>query len=239
MVATNSGGTRNSPVKARKSALRLIGCELASSRGPCSSRRRRLPSAQRSRWRHRSPSVSTASSRTTASGASVTWRPCTDRRVESSRSSVSARSDHPPTASSAARRTNIPFPRSSAVPSVAHRPHWLAMSISCSSACARVSHETRALRGRRATWRASAPGITCPRPHGALEERRVDARIGIDGADDVAPEEWHGERQHGALRGRPAPRLAAPHADRRTARRGASAASPVPSSDPSSTTSAS
>ncbi len=158
MVVANRGGMRNSPAKARKSALRPIGCGPLSRPGPCSSRRRRLPSAQRSRCRHRAPIRSTASSSTATSGANATWCPAAASRVDSSRSSVSADGRHPPTASSASRRTNMPFPRSSAVPSAAQRPHWLSRSISCSSACARVSHEAGSLRGCRATWIATASG---------------------------------------------------------------------------------
>ncbi len=52
----------------------------------------------------------------------------------------------------------MPLPRSSAVPSVDQRPHWLAMSISCSSSCAAVSQPVRRLASRRCTWRAAAPG---------------------------------------------------------------------------------
>ena len=184
MVATNSGGRRNSPVKARKSALRLSGSEPASRPGPCSSSRRRLPSAQRSRWRHSAPSVSTASSRTSASGASVTWRPSADRRVESSRSSVSARSLQPPDCLE--RRAPHEHPVAAQLGGAVGRPSartgW-----PCPSAAPRPAPGS-ATRPMRSAARAP-PGAH--RPPGRARQARMarsrkaglDARVGIDDAD--------------------------------------------------------
>jgi hypothetical protein len=110
------------------------------------------------------------------------------------------------------------------------------MSISCSSACARVSHETDALRGARATWSASALES---RRHARMARSRKagSTRVSASITPITSPV------TNGIANVSTAPLVAGPEAGsrRRTwsgASRGAAAraASPVASLDPSSTT---
>ena len=116
-----------------------------------------------------------------ASGASVTWWPSADSRVESSRSSVRARSLQPPTASSAssAHEHAVPAQLGGAVgrpaAALAGDVHQLLLGLRRGSA-------TRPMRSgaRRADLERVGGRVAPPGAHGALEEVGLDARVGID-----------------------------------------------------------
>ena len=238
MDAAKSGGITNSPTKTMKStAARAAGRGWRPAAGRARSAVAGCPPPSACAVATGRPADSTASSTTVTSGASATCSPCRVRRVDISRSSVSAVGDQPPTASSRSRRMSIPLPRSSAVPSVDQRPHWLAMSISCSSSCAAVSQPMRRLASRRCTWSAAASGS---RDQAAMaRDRKSAARWASASITATTSPRTCGCAQastaplvRGPVPGSRRQTVTASGADAAAAR----ASSPVPSDDPSSRT---
>ena len=207
-------------MKTMKSSRRPSGsARLATSGGPSSIRRRRLPSAQRMRCRHRAPADSTACSTTVTSGASATRSPCRVRRVDISRSSVSAVGDQPPTASSAVAADEHPVAAQLGgavgrpAAALAGHVHQLLLVLRRGQpAGAAVGVPSLDLEGRR---------IRVPRPggHGARQEVRRHVGVGVDHGHHLAAHLRLRPGQHRALGARPGPGLTTADRDRLRCRR--------------------